>query len=244
MRPKCGVPRWKSASRRGTRTSIGPKILLAAILVVAGVIGIGGIYPQVTDAEWVRDAVGTHPSPPRRATNTGQASVSAPNRAPAAELSQSAAALEPPLDAAAGPNALPADPVGAAAAKSGDKPGNKPTDKARVTTAKKRVVRAEHHRRDSSSYVQYGASWGGWPGSLRLLAIQQSVLSRSPTGDVAQRSRRGSRMEHRAALRPGPRCPGRPRRTNGRGLAGVHPNGAVSKSHNTTQLPQDSGATD
>jgi hypothetical protein len=164
MRPKCGVPRWKSASRRGTRTSIGPKILLAAILVVAGVIGIGGIYPQVPDADSLRDAVGTHPRPPRRATNTGQASVSAPNRAPVAELSQSVAALEPLL-AAAEPNALPADPVGAAAAKSGNKPGNKPTDKARVATAKKRFARVEHHRRDPSSYVQCGASWGGWPGS-------------------------------------------------------------------------------
>src|SRR5450755_3657867 len=148
MRPKCGVARWKSASRRGTRTSIGPKILLAAILVVAGVVGIGGIYPQVIDAERVRDAVGTHPSQPRRATNTRQAPVSAPNRAPVAELSQSVAALEPLLDAAAKPNALPADPVGAAAAKS----GNKPTDKARVAMAKKRVVRVEHHRR--VSYVQ------------------------------------------------------------------------------------------
>jgi hypothetical protein len=82
-----------------------------------------------------------------------------------AELSQSVAALEPLLDAAAEPNALPADPVGAAAAKSGNKPGNKPTDKARVATAKKRVVRVEHHRRDPSSYVQYGTSWGGWSGS-------------------------------------------------------------------------------
>jgi hypothetical protein len=164
MRPKCGVPRWKSASRRGTRTSIGPKILLAAILLVAGVIGIGGIYPQVSDAVWVRDAVGTHPSPRRRATNTGQASFSAPNSAPVPEPSQSVAALEPP-DAMDKPDALPADPVGAVAAKSGDKPGNKPADKARVAIAKKRVVRVEHHRRDSSSYVQYGASWGGWPGS-------------------------------------------------------------------------------
>jgi hypothetical protein len=122
MRPKCGVPRWKSASRRGARTSIGPKILLAAILVVAGVIGIGGIYPQVTDAEWVRGAVGTHPSSPRRATNTGQASFPAPNSAPVPELPQSVAALEP-LDATDKPNALPADPVGAADCQVGQQTG-------------------------------------------------------------------------------------------------------------------------
>ena len=49
----------ESASRRGTGSSVGPKILLAAVVVVAGVIGISGIYPQVIDAEWVQDA-GTH----------------------------------------------------------------------------------------------------------------------------------------------------------------------------------------
>src|SRR6202050_930186 len=100
MRPKCGVPRWKSASRRGTRTPIGAKIFLTAILFVAGAIGVGGIYPQVIDAEWARDAVRTHSSPPRRATNTGQASVSSPDKASVAELSQSVAVLEPLLDAA------------------------------------------------------------------------------------------------------------------------------------------------
>jgi hypothetical protein len=36
-----------------------PKILLAAVVVVAGVIGISGIYPQVIDAEWTQDS-GTH----------------------------------------------------------------------------------------------------------------------------------------------------------------------------------------
>ena len=117
-------------------------------------------------------------TPPRRATNTGQASVSAPNRAPVAELSQSVAALEPLLDAAAEPNALPADPVGAAAAKSGNKPGNKPTDKARVATAKKRVVRAEHHRRDPSSYIQYGAS--GAVGQVARPASSHSAIGSEP----------------------------------------------------------------
>ena len=68
MRPKFsmwsdyGAPaqrQWMSASRRGNGSSVGPKILLAAVVVVAGVIGISGIYPQVIDAEWVQDA-GTH----------------------------------------------------------------------------------------------------------------------------------------------------------------------------------------
>jgi hypothetical protein len=54
----CGAPaqqHWMSASKRGARTSIGPMILLAAVVVVAGVIGISGIYPQIIDAEWVQD---------------------------------------------------------------------------------------------------------------------------------------------------------------------------------------------
>jgi hypothetical protein len=187
MRPKCGVPRWKLASKRGTRTSIGPKIMLAAILVVAGVIGIGGIYPQVTDAEWVRDAVGTHPSPPRRATNTGQASVSAPNRAPVTELSQSVAAIEPLLDAAAEPNALPAHPVGAAAAKSGDKPGNKPTDKARVATAKKRVVRLS--TTDGTLPPTFSTAPAGAVGLVARPASSHSAIGSEPQPHRRRRAR-------------------------------------------------------
>jgi hypothetical protein len=63
MRPKIamwsdyGAPRhkhWRTPSRRSTRSSIGPKILVAAVVVVAGVIGISGIYPQIIDSEWVQ----------------------------------------------------------------------------------------------------------------------------------------------------------------------------------------------
>ena len=66
MRPKIamwsdyGAPRHKHwrAPRRSSRSSIGPKILVAAVVVVAGVIGISGIYPQIIDSEWVQ---GTSP---------------------------------------------------------------------------------------------------------------------------------------------------------------------------------------
>jgi hypothetical protein len=187
MRPKYGVPRWKSGSRRRTRTSIGAEILLVAISLVATVIGIGGIYPQVIDPHWMQDAVGAHlprmtsstsdttlnrsgivaamASTPRGAANTGQASVSAAAKAP--ELSPTVAALEPSAETAtsAAPTLKPdaeakadPDPAAPAAAKS----GSKSTEK---RVAKKRVVRVEHHRRGHSSYVQYGAGWGGWPGS-------------------------------------------------------------------------------
>jgi hypothetical protein len=96
---------WRSPSRRSTRSSIGPKILVVAGGVVAGFVGISGIYPQIIDADWVQSA-GTHsphsknvaisdatttrrsgivaaiPLPPRRvAITTGEAAVSAPRPA-------------------------------------------------------------------------------------------------------------------------------------------------------------------
>ena len=63
MRPKIamwsnyGAPRrkhWRARSRRSSRSSIGPMILAAAVVVVAGVIGISGLYPQIIDSEWVQ----------------------------------------------------------------------------------------------------------------------------------------------------------------------------------------------
>jgi len=50
---------WKSPSKRGA--SIGPKILVAAVVVVAGFIGISGIFPQVIDVRWTPDAVARLP---------------------------------------------------------------------------------------------------------------------------------------------------------------------------------------
>jgi hypothetical protein len=134
MRPKIamwsdyGAPRhkhWRSPSRRSRGSSIGPKILVAAVVVVAGVIGISGIYPQVIDSEWVQ-GTGPHsqrvahseptpttrrsgivaeiPLPPRRASaTTGEAvapppvraAVAAPAVAPAAAPARIAAAPAP-----------------------------------------------------------------------------------------------------------------------------------------------------
>jgi hypothetical protein len=96
---------WRSPSRRSTRSSIGPKILVVAGGVVAGVIGISGTYPEIIDADWVQSAgtdsphsknvaisdatttrrsgiVAAIPLPPRRvAITTGEAAVSAPRPA-------------------------------------------------------------------------------------------------------------------------------------------------------------------
>jgi hypothetical protein len=63
MRPKIAMwsdygasrrKQWRARSRRSSRSSIGPMILAAAVVVVAGVIGISGLYPQIIDSEWVQ----------------------------------------------------------------------------------------------------------------------------------------------------------------------------------------------
>jgi hypothetical protein len=183
---------WTRASKRGTRRSIGPKIFLAAVSVVAGVIGISGVYPQIIDAEWVQGAAGTRlpkitpltteattkqsgiaaaiPPPSRRATAKGPASVSAPGAASAPDPSQSNAAVEPPAENAM-PLPLAAIPDAEAKADAlladpviaaAAKPSNKPTDKPRVIVAKKKVARVEHHQRGHSR--AYAQYGGGWGG--------------------------------------------------------------------------------
>jgi hypothetical protein len=93
--------RWKSLSKRGAST--GPKILLAAIVVIAGFIGIGGIPPQLIDPRWTPDAaprlpvmslsapdartkaldaVGTTASPSRLVTTTGEGTLLPPRPVP------------------------------------------------------------------------------------------------------------------------------------------------------------------
>jgi hypothetical protein len=140
MRPKIamwsdyGAPRhkhWRTPSRRSSRSSIGPKILVAAVVVVAGVIGISGIYPQIIDSEWVQGTsphsqrvaqpetaptprrsgiVAEIPLPPRRAAVTTGEAV-APPSAPAVRAAAAAPAPAPTAPAtrvAAAPAPAPA----------------------------------------------------------------------------------------------------------------------------------------
>ena len=74
MRPKIamwsdyGAPRrkhWRARSRPSSR-SIGAMILAAAIFVVAGVIGISGMYPRIIDPEWCRQRAPIRNASPRR----------------------------------------------------------------------------------------------------------------------------------------------------------------------------------
>jgi hypothetical protein len=159
-------------------------ILLAAVMVVAGVIGISGIYPQIIDAEWVQDTSKHSPkmsrsSPPATrkrsgivaaiplgAVTTGEAAVSS-RAGPASELSQLRTTvddLEPPAETAA-PLAVAAIPNAEAKAEAtaAETAPPKPAKKPKV--AKKKVVRVEHHQRGySSAYAQYGGGWAGWAG--------------------------------------------------------------------------------
>jgi hypothetical protein len=81
---------WKTRSRRRPRSSTGLKILLAAGGVVAGVIGVSGVYPQVIDAGWTQGA-GTYasrvPAPDAKTTTldaklTTRSDIPAPVQAP------------------------------------------------------------------------------------------------------------------------------------------------------------------
>jgi hypothetical protein len=128
---------WKSRSRRSTRSSTGLKILLAAGVVVAGVIGVSGVYPRVIDAEWVQGA-GTYasrvPAPDAKATTpdarmtrradipasiqapprstapaTSVAAVATPGPAAAMRTTRTAAGVATPRPATPAPSPLPAE---------------------------------------------------------------------------------------------------------------------------------------
>jgi hypothetical protein len=181
-----------STFKRGAGGSIGPKILLAAVVVVAGVIGISGIYPQAIDAEWTQDS-GTHlPKIPLLTTSTtikasatatalssphvvttGQTGGSPPRPAPAPEVSPlgtSVAAVAPaPAPTAAAPLALAEIPDAEAEAKA---PATQPSP-AKAIDKQTKVVKgkvAQHHQRSfSAAYAQYGGwGWFGFGGYRRF----------------------------------------------------------------------------
>jgi hypothetical protein len=175
-----------STSKRG---SLGPKTLLAALVVVAAVIGISGIDPQVIDAEWTQDSDPHLPKISLLATSTtmkasatatalplgashvvttGQTAGSPPRLASAPEGSQmrtsvAAIALVPeaaaPLALAEVPDAQ-ASKVDALATQ---------TLPAKAVDKQTKVVKrkvAQHHQRSSAgAYAQYGGwGWSGFGG--------------------------------------------------------------------------------
>jgi hypothetical protein len=180
---------WKTRSRRRSRSSTGLKIVLAAGVVVAGVIGVSGVYPRVIDAEWVQGA-GTYasraPAPDAKATvpdtkvtrpSDSPASFQAPPRSIALTKSEGAvvtpgpAAVVPaPRAAAPVPTPLPqAAPLAVAetpdaAANADAPPTPAPTVAAKpaAPVVKRRIVsRAERPRRGSFQFGPF--AFGGSP---------------------------------------------------------------------------------
>jgi hypothetical protein len=173
---------WVSTSKRGAGSSIGSTVLLAAVVVVAGVIGISGIYPQVIDADWTQDS-GTHlPNISLLTTRTSiKASAAAtamsfrgrrvvttgsPPR-PAPEVSPpgtSVAAVAPAPE----PNAPPAlaevpDGQAKVEAPATQTPPAKAVD--RQSKVVKRKVAQHHQRSFAGGYAQYGGwGWSGFGG--------------------------------------------------------------------------------
>jgi hypothetical protein len=212
MRPKFSIwsdygasrKHWMWAAKRGTPASIGPKIVLAA--VVAAVIGISGIYPKVIDEGWVQNAQGTDtpkmslstadatpkppgivaaiPLPPHRAIAAGQATVSSPDPVPVPELPQprtSVPAIEPPADTAT-PLALAAIPDAEAKADAllPDRAvahAAKPADKPRGAVVVKKIARVEHHQHSvAGPFAEYLQALTKLARSKEVKAALRSVL--------------------------------------------------------------------
>jgi hypothetical protein len=181
---------WVSTSKRGAGSSIGSTVLLAAVVLAAGAIGISGIYPQVIDAEWTQDS-GTHlpimslpatstttkasatatalPLRIHHVVTTGQATAAVPPR-PTPEPSQrpaSAAAAAPAPEAAA-PLALAEVPDAQAKAQA---PATEtaPATAVGQTKVAKRKVAQHHQRRFAGAFAQYGGwGWFGFGGYRRF----------------------------------------------------------------------------
>jgi hypothetical protein len=199
MRPKIvmwsdyRVPRhkrWRSPSGRSGRSSIGAKILVAALVVVA----TGGIYRQIVDSAWAQRIsselnrtviakarttrgtrlVATVPFSSSRDAMTGELAVSTPRGEPSGRTA------EPPNMQRVAPTELSPNVttrVSAGAQEFGTTvdPLTKPVaaaaaagahrDVAKNPAMKRRVVRTEHQR-GPQAYAQYGArgGWNGWPG--------------------------------------------------------------------------------
>jgi hypothetical protein len=162
--------------------------LLAAVVVVAGFIGISAIFPRVIDARWTPDAVTPLPvmslstpdarskaigavahtaSPARRVITTGQGTLMPPRAAPTPDTA-------PPEQAKADADALPAELAPG--------PGTRAAERAKSTkmaerakpVVKKKVVHFAHRRSVHGDYAQYNAwgwpssGWGGWGGGYRF----------------------------------------------------------------------------
>jgi hypothetical protein len=200
MRPKIamwsdyGVSRrrhWRSPSRRSNRSSIGPKILVATVVVVAAI----AVYPQIVDSEWVQNVgsrvkraavaevrttkrtglVTAVPLSPRHDATTGEAAVSMLRAEATTRIVEPPNTPSPVAAAELSANVTTPAPAGTPDARAIVDPLTKPApavtavvaqrDVATAPVVKRRVVRTEH-RRGPQAYAQYGGwgGWNGWPG--------------------------------------------------------------------------------
>jgi hypothetical protein len=185
-------------SKRSTHSLIGPKISLATVVVVAGVIGISGIGPQVIDAGWMQDSpahppkmsvstptakrsgvVAAIPLPPPRALAlaAGEATAFSPRPvvAPLAATGTPLGVAEVP-DAQAQTNTVPPKPALAGAAKSADKSRTALVARKVVGVQKKAAQVERRQRSHSGTYVQNGGGGLARRWLDRLLAIRHFAL--------------------------------------------------------------------
>ena len=185
--------RWKSLSKRGAST--GPKILLAAIVVIAGFIGIGGIFPQLIESSWTPDAVprlpvmslstpdartkaldvvATTASPSRRVITTGEGTLLPPRPVRTRDTAPSErAAAEAPQTATMGATEVPesqtkADALPAEAAPAPAARTAEQTKSTRMAQRAKPVVKKKvvHFAQRRSSHRDYAQyNAWGWPSS-------------------------------------------------------------------------------
>jgi S-DNA-T family DNA segregation ATPase FtsK/SpoIIIE len=151
---------WKTRSRRRSRSSTGLKIVLAAGVVVAGVIGVSGVYPRVIDAEWVQGA-GTIASRVPAPDVNSEGAVVTPGPAAVVPTPRAAAPVPTPLPQAA-PLAVAETPDAAANADAPPTPAPTVAAKPAAPVVKRRIVsRAERPRRGSFQFGPF--AFGGSP---------------------------------------------------------------------------------
>jgi hypothetical protein len=177
---------WKTRSRRRARSSTGLKILLAAGVVVAGVIGIGGVYPHVIDAEWAQGArsttsrmptldakttapdiktarqsdipASTQPLPRSTALTRGEAPVAPPSRAAAVSTPRPAAAVTPsPAAPASKPIIVEPEPLALAETPDAAANADAPPTPA-PTVAAKRAAPVAKRRVSRTEYARRGST--------------------------------------------------------------------------------------
>ncbi len=181
---------WKTRSRRRSRSSTGLKIVLAAGVVVAGVIGVSGVYPRVIDPEWVQGArtyASKTPAPDAKATavdtrltmradipapvqtpqrstavTPGDAAVATPGPAAVVPTPRAAAPVSKPLAQAAEPLAIAETPDASANADALPTPAPTVAAKPAAPAVKRRIVsRVERPRRGSFQIGPF--AFGGSP---------------------------------------------------------------------------------